>query len=147
MSKIEELEKQIKQLKAKEIWCRFYSPGTFMSEQSSFRLFEQDIVEAVRKYELINERYDAKPYGFMFEDGNGKSTSGMYYLTGRIVKYDDIPDDKEHNILRCNMRCNNWPICIENTNSYRFTAPFKEGDCIVNLVLVKQLLIITINIK
>lgn len=57
--------------------------------------------------------------------------SGMHYLGGELLKFDDVPDDKEHSILRGNMRCNKWPVCIVNRNSWRHTAMFEETDCIV----------------
>lgn len=35
--------------------------------------------------------------------------------------------------LRANMRCNDWPLMVENTNSYRTTMPYGSGDCVVDV--------------
>lgn len=126
----------------------FYSPGTFFCESSSKPIDSWDTKEAVRISKDIKERYNAKPYGFQFESylesgdvtdeaGNTLQTqpkrtkvSGMHYLGGKLLKRSDIPDTKENYILRSNMRSR--PVCIENTNSYKFTGEFEENACIVN---------------
>lgn len=56
--------------------------------------------------------------------------SPLHYLGGKVIRYDDIPDDDKNSILRSNMRCNDWPLVIENTNSWRFTGAFHEGEVI-----------------
>jgi len=130
----------------------FYSPGTLFSESSTYDIENWDTVKAVELAEKVLERYDAKPYGFVFEtfivsddvpDGEGgmlkvqsKSVekSGIHFLGGWLETYDEVMlrnDDKE-SILRSNMRYNdNWIVCI-NTNSFRSTIPFNEKDCIVD---------------
>jgi hypothetical protein len=64
----------------------------------------------------------------LFQDGNGKALSGVYYITGEIKKYDDIPETPQTHILKCNMRSR--PIVVENRNSYLFTSAFNEEDFI-----------------
>ncbi len=130
----------------------FYSPGTFVSESTTRDIDSWDTVKAVEMSEQIKERYNARPYGFIFttvivandvSDGEGGTLkvqskeverSGLHFLGGRLETYDDVVarnDDKE-NILRSNMRNNeSWIICI-NDNSFRSTIPFGEEDCIVN---------------
>ena len=130
----------------------FYSPGTLFSESSTFDIDSWDTVKAVEMSEKITERYNAKPYGFVFStllihddvpDGEGGflhveskrvAKSGIHFLGGRLETYDDVVarnDDKEE-ILRSNMRCNeDWIICV-NTNSFRSTLPFGEEDVIVD---------------
>ena len=131
---------------------RFYSPGTLFSESSVHDIDSWDTAKAVEMAERILERYNAKPYGFVFEtllvaddvpDGEGGTLrveskrvaqSGVHFLGGKLETYDDVVarnDDKE-NILRSNMRGNEqWIVCI-NTNSWRSTMPFDEQDCIVD---------------
>ena len=131
---------------------RFYSPGTLFSESSVHDIDGWDTAKAVEMAERILERYNAKPYGFVFEtllvaddvpDGEGGTLrveskrvaqSGVHFLGGKLETYDDVVarnDDKE-NILRSNMRGNEqWIVCI-NTNSWRSTMPFDENDCIVD---------------
>lgn len=55
--------------------------------------------------------------------------SGMYFLTGELIKYEDAPKGT----LRSHMQTNRWPICIENNNSWRFTATFDREDFIVDM--------------
>lgn len=133
MSKIQKLEKQLKKERAKELYVSAYSPGTFVSESSSYKVEDKCLKTAIKKISKTIERHGAKPYGFRFEDGNGKSLGGMYYVTGRLIKFEEISDnDEELSILKLNMRCNNFPIVIENKNSYRFTGPFNPEDCIID---------------
>ncbi len=130
----------------------FYSPGTFVSESSSYDIESWDTVKAVELAEKVVERYGAKPYGFVFEtlivakdvpDGEGGTLrvepklyerSGIHFLGGKLETYDDVVarNNKDEDILRSNMKYNdNWIICI-NTNSYRSTLPFTEKDVIVD---------------
>jgi hypothetical protein len=128
----------------------FYSPGTFMSESTTKDIPELHPPLAARMAREIEERYEAKPYGFRFEtrithdpipDGAGgtlnvesKTTAktGTYFLTGTVRAYSEISEAKDTNILRSNMRGNDWPLMIENTNSYRTIMPYEAGDCIVD---------------
>lgn len=132
----------------------FLSPGTFFMEQSSRPIPLWDVGLAARMAEDITERYHARPYGFYFitqlevgpvADGEGGwvdtkpkevERSGTYYLGGKLLRYDEVIElEKEQphkfGILRSNMRCNEWPLVIENTNSYRVTLSFHAKDCIV----------------
>lgn len=130
----------------------FYSPGTFVSESTTMDIESWDTAKAVEMSEKIKERYNARPYAFVFTtllvsddvpDGEGGKLkvepkqverSGLHFLGGRLETYDDVlarKDDKE-SILLSNMRNNeSWIICI-NDNSFRSTIPFGEEDCIVN---------------
>lgn len=130
-------------------FVQFLSPGTFFSETSSKPIDSWDIAAAVEMANAIKERHGARPYGFQFytmicagevPDGEGGTLkvepkkvrrSGTHWLGGTLKFFHEIPEDDEHSIMIGNMRCNHMPICIENTNSYRFTGEFKEGDCIV----------------
>lgn len=127
----------------------FYSPGTFVSEQSRREVPSWDILAAIELANGIQERHGAKPYGFRFSsymvhdpipDGQGGelnvepkeiAKSELHYLGGEIKRFDDVPETQEFEILRSNMRCNRNPVVIENRNSYRFTGVFAGTDCIV----------------
>lgn len=127
-------------------FVEFFSPGTFLSESSQRAIESWDTKTAATMATEITERYNAKPYGFKFftsiaaesiDDGEGGklnvqpkeiARSGMYYLTGDLILFDDAPKGT----LRSNMRCNHWPICIENKNSWRFTGTFGANDFIVD---------------
>jgi hypothetical protein len=131
---------------------RFYSPGTLFSESSVYDIDSWNTFKAVEIAERVLERYNAKPYGFVFEtllvaedvsDGEGGTLkvepklvkkSGTYFLGGKLERYDDVVarNDKKESILRDNMRMNGyWIICI-NDNGWRATLPFTEEDCIVD---------------
>lgn len=130
----------------------FLSPGTFTAEQSSREVETWDIGQAVEIAKDIIERYNAKPYGFIFEtylwhppvpDGEGGflqvhtkhvEKSGTHFLTGKLDLYDDVVErnSSTEDILRSNMFNNGyWVVCV-NDNSWRSTMPFDEKDVIVN---------------
>jgi hypothetical protein len=130
----------------------FYSPGTLFSEQSEKDIDSWDTKKAIEMAESILERYNAKPYAFVFRtykthapvsDGEGgtlevrpkkEKESGYYFLGGKLETYDDVlaRNLDSENILRSNMRGNEyWIVCI-NTNSFKSTMPFGEDDKIVD---------------
>jgi hypothetical protein len=131
----------------------FYSPGTLFSEQSVLSIESWTPRLAVELSKQITERHGAKPYGFRFEerlvaepipDGYGGTMkvepktlekSDMFYLGGELRTYGKVVKDNDPNehILRSNMRGNGYAVVIENRNSYRHTAPFEEGDKIVDV--------------
>lgn len=136
----------------------FTSPGTFFAEQSDREIAEWSPALACKMADEIVERYGAKPHSFRFstrivsdpvDDGYGGklnvqskeiAKSGNFFITGRLLKLDEIPETPETSILRSNMKCNRYPIVVENTNSWKATLPFESGDCIVDRtgkVLVK----------
>lgn len=126
----------------------FFSPGTFVSESTTTPIASRDPVLAAKMASDIRARYDAKPFAFRFEtrlvhdpvpDGDGGTlrvesktvdTSALYFLGGELLFAHEVQESES--ILRSNMRCNRWPICIVNKNSYRVTQPFNPEDCIVN---------------
>jgi hypothetical protein len=130
----------------------FYSPGTFFNEESTRPIAAWDTVAALKLAESITERYNAKPYAFRFStcicadpipDGEGGTLevepreveeSGRYFITGTVLKVDELEKraDPEQRILVSNMRCNDWPLCVENTNSWKCVQPFDETDFIVD---------------
>jgi hypothetical protein len=124
--------------KTQKHYVTFYSPGSFVSETTSKEIDVWSVDLAVRMAKEI-ERHRATPYGFTFKtmesDGWSPKTvkeSGMYYLGGRLLTLDDIPDTKENSILRDNMRFNNYEYVIENTNSWKITLPFyKDKDTLL----------------
>jgi hypothetical protein len=131
-------------------FVEFFSPGTFVPEQTRKPIDAWNPVVAVELANGITERYGAKPYGFKFvtvltadpvPDGEGGqltvepkevARSGTHFLGGRLLTFDEIPDAEEFKTLRFNMGCNDMPIVIENSNSWKFTGAFHEKDCIVD---------------
>lgn len=121
----------------------FYSPGTFVSEQSERPIDSWAPAAAVRMADEIRERHGATPYGFVFTtrsrgpndlDSKESARSGVYYLGGKIetraeVEARNAPDEQ---IMRDNMRINKIERVIINTNSWKVTMPFKECDVLLD---------------
>lgn len=138
-------------LKAKKKhYVVFASPGTMFSEQTKQPIKSLSPKTAVKMAKKVVERHGATPFGFHFsteneytpvKDDTGATVSipnrkvvesGFYWLGGKIKKYDDIPETPETSILRSNMRCNDWWLVVENTNSYRTTSQFEENHKLLN---------------
>jgi len=126
-------EKKLKALRSKLRFISFLSPGTLVSEESTFELNKGlDLKKVVKQAEKITERHGAKPYGFRIIDGNHKVLSGIYWLTGTVLLYANLPNRHDMSVLRDNMRINKKPIAIVNFNSYRFTYWFDERDVVID---------------
>jgi hypothetical protein len=126
----------------KKHYVTFYSPGTLFAETTTREIDSWDVEKAKEMVPNIKERYGATPYGFSFttrerteSDFDSKETakSKMFYLGGRIrtleeVEADNKPDEE---ILRANMRGNDWDRVIENTNSYKTVQVLYDGDVVL----------------
>lgn len=127
----------------KKHFVTFYSPGTFVHEDSSFTIDSWDIEVAKDMAHGIVERHGATPFGFKFTtrsrgdgdlDSKVSATSPMYYLGGKIETRDEVearnsPDEK---ILRLNMKSNNIERIIVNDNSYRSTHALQSTDVVLD---------------
>jgi len=78
----------------KRHFVQFFSPGTFMAEQTDLSIDTWDVNQAMKMAHGIKERYDATPFGFKFItreraddelDSKLVSKSGMYFLGGTIL--------------------------------------------------------------
>lgn len=127
----------------KSHFVTFYSPGTFVSEETILPIEKWDIDIAVYMSKSIKERYGAKPYGFQFStrerkkhelDSHVTKTSNMYYLGGEVFTLEQVkrrfPNDR---ILISNMEANGIDKIIVNTNSWKWTATLRKADIILNL--------------
>ena len=120
----------------------FYSPGTFVAETDIMEIHRWSVRAAIKLARQINQRYNARPYGFRFitrsrndKDFDSKETarSPMYYLGGEIktleqVEAENNPKDR---ILLSNMRYNHWGRIIINRNSWKWTQPLEENDVVI----------------
>jgi hypothetical protein len=131
-------------------YVEFYSPGTLFSESSCKPIDSWDTKQACEMANSIQKRYNAKPYAFRFTTflevqpipyGRGGmltvepkeiAKSALHFLGGKLIRYEEVPDDDEHSIMRSNMRSNNMPVVIENCNSWKYTGEFGPEDCIVD---------------
>ncbi len=118
----------------------FFSPGTFFAETTEKEIDSWDVDTAKQMARTIKERHGATPYGFRFEtwergqnDWEPKRTkvSGTYFLGGKILALEDIPNTPENKILRSNMTLNNWDYVIENTNSWKIVLPYEKNDVLL----------------
>jgi hypothetical protein len=123
----------------------FYSPGTFLAEQSSQPIDAWDTAVAMRLADAITERHRATPYGFRFTtrtrgdddlDSAVTATSPMYYLGGTVETLADVEarNDPKESILRSNMRGNGYDRVIVNTNSWKWTQPLNPDDIVLDYV-------------
>lgn len=121
----------------------FFSPGTFVAEQTQKEIESWDTEKAMEMARGIKERYGATPYGFQFvtrERGDGdfdsKETkrSGIYYLGGKIRTLAELEaeSDPKNSILISNMKGNGWDRVVVNTNSYRWTQPLNAEDTVLD---------------
>lgn len=132
-----------KQYEVQQDYVTFYSPGTFMSEETAREIDGWDIEVAKKMAHSIVERYGATPYAFQFRTmGRGKrdlnskeiGKSPLYYLGGRVETLAEVEARNAPNedILRSNMRCNGWGRIIVNDNSWRVTRPLEADDVILD---------------
>jgi hypothetical protein len=130
----------------------FLSPDTFVSEQTTRTIDEWDTAKAAKMAASIEERYGAKPFGFYFTtdlvgadvpDGEGGTLktqpkevarSSTYFLGGELLTYEDIVarNKVDEKILRSNMLGNDYPVVIQNTNSWKVTLPFEPKDALLD---------------
>lgn len=121
----------------------FFSPGTFVHEDTTKKIASWDVEKACEMARGIKERRNATPFAFQFStrgredhelDSKVVKRSGMYYLGGKVETIDDVKkrNDPKEEILLSNMRCNGWKKIITNTNSWRVTQPLLDGDVVLD---------------
>ena len=106
----------------------FYSPGTFVAEETTKPIESWDPDEALRMAASIEERYDATPYGFRFStrartdemlDSRVVATSGMYFFDVKVETLEEIEANPEgREILRDNMKTLSLIHISEPTRPY-----------------------------
>lgn len=121
----------------------FYSPGTFVSEESTKEIASWDVPAAQAMAGDVEERYGAKPYGFRFStrtrgpddlDSKVTNTSPMYYLphckVETLAEIEARNDPKER-ILLLNMRGNGYDRIVVTTEGWRWTQPLSANDVVL----------------
>lgn len=123
-------------------YVRFFSPGTFFCEETVREIESWDVEKAVEMSHTVLERYNARPFAFVFttnrrEDNemNSKEVkrSRKYHLGGEVETIEDVRrrNDPKERILLSNMECNGWKMIIHNNNSWKSTQPLEEGDVVL----------------
>lgn len=127
----------------KQAFVTFYSPGTFVHEETTQPITEWDIEQAKQMALSVVERYNATPFGFRFslyerEDNelNSRETkrSPMYFLGGQVMTLDEIKarSDPSDEILIANMEANGWDKVIFNFNSWKSVHPLMPDDVVLD---------------
>lgn len=122
----------------------FFSPGTFVPEQTTKPIEKWDSNKAVELARGITERYSAKPYGFQFStrgrsdkdlDSKVIKQSPIYYLGGKVRTAAEVlaGTDPKEKILRSNVEYNGIKKVITNDNSWRFVGAFNDGDVLLDV--------------
>lgn len=126
----------------KKHFVTFFSPGTFVAEQTTKPVDSWDVEAAKTMAETITERYSAVPYAFQFltrergpDDLDSKITerSPMYYINCKVETIAEIEarNDPKESILRSNMRGNGWDKVVVTTKGWRWTQPLASGDVVL----------------
>jgi hypothetical protein len=126
----------------KKHFVTFFSPGTFVAENTIKSIDSWDVTKAVEMARNIKERHGATPYGFQFSTRERKDDeldsrvierSGIYYLGGRVLTICQLEEmnDPRNDILISNMKFNGWEKVIQNDNSWRWTQCLQEGDIVL----------------
>lgn len=126
----------------KKHFVTFYSPGTFVNEETTKPIKKWDVEKAKEMSLAIKERYSAIPFGFAFStrerkpdelDSHVIKRSKMYFLGGKVETLKEVKArrTKKDDILISNMEGNGWDRIITNTNSWKVVLPFERGDTIV----------------
>lgn len=123
----------------------FRSPGTFFAEETEKPIESWDIPTAVAMAATITERYNAKPYGFVFTtrsrddndlDSHETARSGMHFIGAKLVTLAEVEarNNPKDAILLSNMRGNGYSAVVEpdaNNTGWRWCQPFNEGDILL----------------
>jgi hypothetical protein len=121
----------------------FYSPGTFVHVTTEKPIDAWDVEAAQAMAHDISERYGATPFGFQFStrtrgpddlDSQVSARSAHYYLGGKIETLAEVEarNDPKESILRSNMSGNGYDKIVVNTNSWKVTVPFRDGDVLLD---------------
>ena len=124
----------------KQDYVTFYSPGTFVAEQTIKVIKKWDVDAALKLLPDIIERYGATPYGFQFStkkrgmrDMEPKEIkrSPMYYVNCKVQTLEDVEKEPGTETLVSNMRRNGWDKIVTTTEGYKWSQPLREGDVVL----------------
>lgn len=126
----------------KKHFITFYSPGTFVAEQSTKEIDSWDVERAKKMANEVSERYGATPYGFRFStrergehdlDSTVTKTSPMHYMNCKVETLDEIEarNDPKDEILRSNMRCNGYDKVVRSVKGWAWAQPLLNNDVVL----------------
>lgn len=121
----------------------FYSPGTFVAEQTRKPVESWDVAAAFAMSKEIEERHGARPFGFQFStnsrgdanlDSKEVARSPMHFIKGTVRTLAEV--EREANpgerTLLANMRGNGWDKVVTTKNGYTWTQPLKPEDVVLD---------------
>ena len=126
----------------KQHFVTFYSPGTFVAEQSTEAIDSWDVDAAQKMAENVKERHGATPYAFQFStrsrgsddlDSHVSERSSMYFVNCRVETLAEVEErnDPKERILRSNMRNNGYDRIATTTKGWKWTQPLKADDVVL----------------
>jgi len=130
------------EMKMKKHFVSFFSPGTFVAEQTTKPIDSWDVDRAIEMSKKIKERYGALPYGFSFStrernddelDSHEIKRSNFFFLGGEIWTLKDLKkknNPKDKTLIR-NMEGNDWDKVVINNNSWSWTQPLEKDDVVL----------------
>ena len=121
----------------------FESPGTFVHEATTLPIDSWDEKKAAKMAHTIKERHGATPFAFYFTtrsrseselDSKVTKTSGRFFLGGVIKTIAGIEaeNDPRNEILLNNMKFNDYPKIVVNTNSWKIAQPLRKNDVVLD---------------
>jgi len=127
----------------KQHFVTFYSPGTFVAEDTTKPIKSWSVVEACQMARSIKERYKATPYAFQFSTrGRAKKDldskiikqSPYYFLGGKVETLAQVKAraTEKDRILVSNMEGNGYKRIVTNGNSYTWTQPLGDNDVVLD---------------
>lgn len=127
----------------KKHFVTFFSPGTFVAENTTKEIESWDVQTAQAMAKGITEQYNAHPYGFQFttrtrneNDFDSKETarSPFYFISGKIQTLAEIKakNDPADRILISNMECNGYKRVITSLTPWKWTQPLDDDDIVLN---------------
>lgn len=128
----------------KKHFVTFYSPGTFVHEETTKPIAEWDTDLAMEMSKDITERHDSRPFCFVFStrergsevlDSSEIKRSGRYYLGGTVETLEEVKrratgDDR---ILISNMECNKWDRIITTETPWKMSQPLESDDVVLEI--------------
>jgi hypothetical protein len=125
----------------KKRFVTFYSPGTFVAEQTTKCIASWDVQKALKLLPEIEERYGAKPYGFQFStkkrglrdmEPHEIERSPFYYVNCKVQTLADVEaEGPKCAILAQNMRSNKWDRIVTTTQGWAWSQPLNENDVVL----------------
>lgn len=121
----------------------FYSPGTFVSEETTKPIENWDIPTALALAKGITERYNAKPYAFRFStrhrgdadlDSREVAKSPMHYIGCKVETLAEVEarNDPREETLLWNMRVNKWDRIAVTMSGWKHHSPLMADDVVLD---------------